>query len=124
MSERGAVPSVLGFEVFGAAVGLAVITGALAVVAPSLSALTGVLAALAIAGWVTQQRREGQGGMNPRRHRRWAALGVLALGAVVYFAPPVGGEPLRGLVLGAALVPLWVVERWRTHWPARSGATA
>ena len=83
MMDRFSPSSLLGFETFGTAIGLAVVAGALSLLTPALSVLTGTLAALAIA----------------------------AAGAAAYLDPlgPLG--PFRGLILGVSLVPLWVAER-------------
>jgi hypothetical protein len=105
--------SVPEFDSFGIAVGSSLITGALSVIAPFLTALSVTLVVLAIAGWVALLRKEHSTGLRSVPSRRWAALVVLALGAVLFLTPaPVPGV-LHGLVLPVALVPLWLVERER-----------
>jgi hypothetical protein len=113
MIGRLASPSRLGFETFGTAVGLGVVVGALSLVAGQLCVLSGTLAALAIAGWASLRYREGRPGGWVGSGTRWAALTAVAAGAVVYLDPPPPLAPLRALLLGLGLVPLWVVERRR-----------
>ncbi len=113
MSGRISAPSLLGFETFGTAVGLGVVVGALSLVAAQLSVLAGTLAALAVAGWASLRYRERRHGGRLGSGPRWAALAAVAAGGVVYLDPPEPLAPLRALLLGLGLVPLWVVERRR-----------
>jgi len=111
----------LGFEAFGTACGLAVVAGALSVVAPTCDALTVTLVALAVAGWGSLHRRDG------RPHRRLGTglevyagpFALLAVAVGVYLDPPGTIAAWRAFVLGLAVVPLWVVERRSP--PPRSG---
>lgn len=107
-------PTELDFEAFGLAVGSAVISGALSLALPFLAALTGSLAALAVAGWIARQRHRGVPRSELRRARVVGAGALLVLAIVLYVAPPVSLEPGRGLALGLGLVPLWIVERRRS----------
>jgi hypothetical protein len=104
------------FDSFSVATGTALVAGALSVVAPFLYALSVTLVVLAVAGWVALVRRERGVGPRPRPTRRAVALGVLGLGVVLVLSSVILPVALHGLVLPAALVPLWVVERGR---PAR-----
>ncbi|MGP8077118.1 MAG: hypothetical protein ACLQD8_04805 [Thermoplasmata archaeon] len=110
---RGADPyrPSLGFDAFGAAVGLSVISGALAIVVPFLAVLTGTLAALSVASWAAS-RYGTPVGRHLFRHRfgGWAALAVGGT-AALYLDPPVPFAPFRSLGLALALVLLWREER-------------
>jgi len=103
----------LGFEAFGTACGLAVVAGALSVVAPMCDALTVTLVALAVAGWASLHRRDGR----THRHSRRALavylgpFAVLAVALGVYLDAPGTVAPWKALTLGLAVVPLWAVER-------------
>jgi hypothetical protein len=111
--------AVLEFDTFSAAVGLALITGALALVATYLLALTATLAALAAAGWTAGHLPHPRSPIKPFvDRRRKVALLVLAAGAGAFFLlpPPIVGA--RGLALAASFLPLWWVER--TPAPPRS----
>ena len=104
--DRSMVP--LGFEPFGAAVGLALVSGALAILVPYLALLTGTLAALAVAGWAVG-RRSREIGAAPRP-RGVAAATVVGGAAVVYLDPPAVFDPYRSLALALALALLWWSE--------------
>jgi len=109
---------VLEFEVVGVAVGAALVSGALSLVAPYLASLTAALAALALAGWVVRWGTSASGERrSPLRRMEWLALGCLALGGALFLsgAPPV--LSVRGLVLVVSVVPLWAATRTL---PARS----
>jgi len=102
------------FEAFGAAVGSAVVCGALSVLAPLLVAPTATLAALALAGWVSRARRRGllsrRGiGLSPA-----LALGALGVAAGAFLEPPAFLVPVRGLLLAVGLLPLFATERLRS----------
>jgi len=101
----------LGFEAFGTAAGLALVTGALSVVAPFFTVLTGTLAALGVAGWTAVRRREGGVVRSLRAPGR--AVGVLALGVGggLYLDTPTPLVPFRALLLGIGLAALWYGER-------------
>jgi len=97
----------LGFDAFGGAVGLAVISGALAIVVPSLAVLTGTLAALAVAAWAVGGRAAAAGG-GRRGGLRAAGEGtVVAAAALLYLDPVHGYAPFRSLGLALALVLFW-----------------
>ena len=105
------LPAAVEFDTFRVAVGLAVIVGALALVAPYLTALTAVLAALAAAGWAAGRARDRSvGGLVPGH--AWGLL-VAALGAGAFFLLVGPLQAARGLALALSLVPLWWVERSR-----------
>ncbi|MGB6500956.1 MAG: hypothetical protein WBG19_06125 [Thermoplasmata archaeon] len=110
MNAQVGVPPVLGFDPFGAAAGVALITGALAVILPFLSVLTGTLAALAVAGWAL-----GRGRAYPRpswfRHRIGGAVACgVGAATLLYLAPPASLGPFRALLLALALALFWVEE--------------
>jgi hypothetical protein len=108
-SSRG--PAALGFDPFGTAVGLAVISGGLAITVPFLAVLTGTLAALALASWAVGRPRGAPGRrLFRRRSGGWAAAAV-AVGAVLYLDPPGPFAPFRALALALALTLLWMEER-------------
>jgi hypothetical protein len=101
------------FDSFSVAAGSSLITGALSVVAPFLTALSVTLVVLAMAGWVATLRKQRSGGRSIVPSRRWAALATLAAGAVLFLIPAPVPEAFHGLVLPLSLVPLWLVERER-----------
>lgn len=106
--ERPALPFEL--EVFSSALGCGLVAGALSLIAPSLAALSGALAALAFAGWCAELARDRPIGPALGRPRTLVALGIVGVGAVLYgFPGPVAAE--RGLVIALALVPLWWFAR-------------
>jgi hypothetical protein len=112
---------IIEFDAFSVAVGLAVITGALSFVAPFLEALTVALAALAVAGWAALQSAERVGLARGLPATRLLGLALAGGGAAAFFVLPGPIAMARGLVLGASLVPLWLVERRRaTPGPDRS----
>src|SRR5580658_2697780 len=81
--------------------------GGLAVVLPSLGALTVALAVLAWTGWLAFVRRTPRSLRQVVRGRvRWAILSSGA-GALAFLLPLAGGLPFRPLVLALSLVPLW-----------------
>jgi hypothetical protein len=116
----------LGFEAFGAACGLAVVAGALSVLAPGLSMLTASLATLAVAGWAAGRRRtEGLGtGRALRVVAYLPPFAALAAAGLLFLDPADPLGPWRGLALGLGLVPLWTVERLRTRTPSGFGRVA
>jgi len=99
------------FEAFGAATGCAVVSGALSLIAPYLTALTGALAALAVAGWISTLRRRSIGATELLRPALLGSLAGLAIGVGIFLfaAPPLGTA--RGLLLALTLVPIWLLER-------------
>jgi hypothetical protein len=119
--SRRLVLADLGFDAFGTACGLAVVTGALALLSPRLDALTAALAALAVAGWASLHRRR-PGPRSPRPGRYAAPLVLLGASAFVYLDPPPALSIGRALVLGLGLVPLWAAERGRPAPPEPVGA--
>jgi hypothetical protein len=97
-------------EVVGVAVGGAGVSALLSLVAPYLVSLTGALSAIAFAGWVAT-RADARGGVRPSlRPVAWLVLTGLAVGAVLFLAPPGPMVRFRALPLGAALVPLWKIS--------------
>jgi hypothetical protein len=106
-----ALPFPVEFDTFRAAVGLAIIAGALGLVAPYLDSLAAALAALAAAGWAAahaRQRSAGASGVGPARS---AGLASVALGAAAFFLLPGPLALGRGLLLGLAWLPMWWIER-------------
>lgn len=102
------------FEAFGAAVGSAVVCGALSVLVPMLIAPTATLAALALAGWLSLARRRGtlsRGGFGPGPVAALCILGGVSVG---FLASPPFLSPYRGLLLAVGLVPLFAVGRARS----------
>lgn len=101
--------SPLGFEAFGTACGLAVVAGAVALLAPGLTMLTGALVALAVAGWASLHRPAS--GRRPTSIAYLPPFAILAVAGGVFLDPtaPLGSG--RALLLGLSVVPLWVVER-------------
>jgi len=108
----------LGFEAFGVAVGATLVSGALSLAAPFLIALTGALAALAIAGWSARLRRTGP--FRAGLLRPIVALAILGSVTVIFLFPPTALDAARGLILALGLLPLWAVERGVSHLPATS----
>ncbi len=106
-------PRLFEFEAFGAAVGSAVVCGALSVLVPILVAPTATLAALALAGWLSLARRRGslsRGNFGPGPA---VALCILGGASVGFLASPPFLLPYRGLLLAGGLVPLFAVGRAR-----------
>jgi hypothetical protein len=101
----------LELDVVAAGTAGALVSAALALLAPYLTPLPAALAALALAGWVAQLRASA--GTGPVRWPAGSriALGVLALGAGVFVAAPAPAAPYRGLALALALLPLWNLAR-------------
>ncbi len=113
---NGSTGGAVGSEAFGTACGLAVIVGALAVVAPELDLLVAAMVALGLAGWASVHRR-GRPRLGPGAGRRAAyaiAFSVLGAGVVLFVAAPAPLGPWRPLLLGLGVLPLWTVERRRT----------
>ncbi len=92
------------FEAFGAAVGCAVVAGALSIVTPFLSAL-------AVAGWVSRLRESGSARRELVRPDRLAAVALVGAAAVLFLGRVPELENLKALLLGLSFVPLWLVER-------------
>lgn len=111
MTALALIRAPAGFDPFTAGTGLAVITGALAIVVPYLALATGTLAALAFAAWaIGRERRAGRAGRFGTA--RWALVG-LAVAGLLYLDPPHDYAPYRSLVLALGLVGLWAAERRR-----------
>jgi hypothetical protein len=109
VTEGRIPPTVESFDVVGVAVGTALMSGALAVIAPELAALTGSLAALAWAGWIglvrpttTPLRQLLRGNI------RWA-IASSGVGVLLFLLAPPWAASFRALGLGLSLVPLWRV---------------
>jgi hypothetical protein len=113
MSAPGRIPRSLDRDTWGMTVGTALIAGALSVELPFLVALTGTLAALAVASWARLHSRAPRTAHPILGWRQAVGIGILALGAGLFLLPPPPWAPLRGLLLAAALLPLWWVERRR-----------
>lgn len=95
----------------GGSVGAALVSGGLSVAAPTLAALTGSLATLAVAGWIALARPSSGSLRRMLTARSGGALLSVGLGSTVYLAGAGALSPFRGLVLGLSLVPLWAVAR-------------
>ncbi len=111
MSATVPTASLFAFDAFGTAVGLAVVSGALSLLVPTLGVLVGTLAALALAGWASIRYQNRSFRARAGGRARGAALGAVALTGILYLDPPGALAPVRGLLLGLGLVPLWVAER-------------
>lgn len=111
MSEAQAPPGALGFETFGTASGLAIISGAIALVVPMFTMLTVVLATLALAGWASLRHRKRRDPVRPAAVGLLLAVGLFAAAVALFLEPPPLVAPARSLLLGLGLVPLWVRER-------------
>ncbi|MGC2204433.1 MAG: hypothetical protein WA719_00690 [Thermoplasmata archaeon] len=99
------------FDTFGAALGVAVIAGGLAALAPFLNSLTVALVALAAAGWASGLPRHGMSRSPSLSEARCGALLPVGFGSVGFFLLPEPFALFRGLVLALSLVPLWLYER-------------
>jgi hypothetical protein len=99
------------FDVVGVAVGTALVSGALSLVAPALSDLTGALAALAWAGWMSGAAGRALPLLRIVLGEARGAIVAGAGGALVFLFGPAGLAPFRALLLGLSLVPLWWVAR-------------
>jgi branched-subunit amino acid ABC-type transport system permease component len=101
------------FDTFTAAVGLALVSGSLALLAPYLADLTATLAALAVAGWVMGRvalRPTPRPSPNPGRT---LGLASVATGGVAFLFAPEPFRTVRALCLALLLLPLWWAERRR-----------
>lgn len=109
----------IGFDALGLAVGTALVAGALSLIAPFLTALTGTLGALSVASWVMVQAPRGFAGPRYLAPSRIAPLSVLGAGAFVFLVPPRELVPFRALAFALSLVPLW----WSVRPSRRKGRT-
>ena len=117
MTRAGRPVPGLEFETFGVAVGCALVSGALSLAAPFLDALTGALAALAVAGWLSALRRRRSSSGEWLQLTPLAAISTLGLAAGLFLFAPGAVAPFRGLLLALGLLPLWLVERRRRSGP-------
>jgi hypothetical protein len=88
------------------AVAFTLLAGAVAVVLPFLNALVVALAAIALAGTARSGRSRSGRVRGPLA--RWGAGISVAAGGFLFVALPAPWSLVRGLVLGAALLPLAV----------------
>lgn len=114
MTGRAGVGPLFDFDAFRAAVGLAVVCGALSTFVPLFVAPTATLAALALAGWVSLSRRRGSLSLSGLGSGSAVALGVLGGATLGFLEPPWFLAPVRGLVLAGGLLPLFASERLRS----------
>ncbi|MGA8542742.1 MAG: hypothetical protein WB947_04290 [Thermoplasmata archaeon] len=100
------------FDTFSTAVGLALISGGLSLVATYLVGLTVALVALAGAGWAAGHvgSRGAYPGPSLDRGRK-VALACLATGIVAFFLLPPPLVDGRALAIAVSFLPLWWVER-------------
>ncbi|HXY47444.1 MAG TPA: hypothetical protein VEK13_06080 [Thermoplasmata archaeon] len=101
----------IGFDALGLAVGTALVAGALSLVAPFLTALTGTLGALAVASWAMVQTPRRSAGRRYLAQGWIAPLSILSAGTIVFLVPLRELDPFRALLLALSLVPLWWSER-------------
>jgi|HubBroStandDraft_1064217.scaffolds.fasta_scaffold13435_5 hypothetical protein len=99
------------FDTFSVSLGIAVIAGGLALLAPFLDSLTAALVALAGAGWAAGLPRHGARAADWARPARVGGILALGIGTVAFFALPGPFDIARGLALSVSFVPLWLVER-------------
>lgn len=118
MNVRSWASSAFEFDAFGAAVGSALVCGALSLGLPFLAAPTASLVCLAVAGWVSVVRRRGPLSRSGLGTSSLTALALLAGSAAVFLMSPMNAVPFRGLILAGGLVPLFAVERIRWARPA------
>ena len=111
MTRANGGPLAVELDALGLAVGLAIVTGGLSLLAPFLVALVEALAALAVASWAMVVAEDRAAGPAPRSRRRAMALAILVLGASGFLLAPSAAAPFRGILLALTLVPLWAVER-------------
>jgi hypothetical protein len=111
MSRPAALAAPLDFEVVGAAAGCAVVAGGLSLVLPFLVALTGALAAIAVAGFAAVVRAAGASARELRRPGPVLALAALGGGGALFLGAPPPLHAARGVLLGVALVPLAFAAR-------------
>jgi hypothetical protein len=121
MRQPGRVVDSGEFETFSVAVGAALVAGGLSLLASFLAALTGTLVALAVASWVTFRSQQTSGRREFIRGGRGVGLSILGVGTAVFLFAPVPLVPIRGLLLAAALLPLWWTERRGSIDPDRPG---
>lgn len=115
MSSSGRISPAKGFDTFGVSVGAALVAGVLSIGIPFLAALTGTLAALAVASWVMVRGPPTVFWETFLPARRAIGLGILAGGAALFLFPPPLLATLRGPLLALTLLPLWWVERQGTR---------
>ncbi len=108
---RRPTPAALEFDTFSVAVGLSIIVGALALVAPYLNALTVALVALAAAVWAAGRARGGTGGLSRTLTDQAGGLLATTAGIGAFFLLPGPFATARGLVLALSVVPMWWIER-------------
>jgi len=115
MTGKGGATPLIVFETFGVAVGSALVCGALSTFLPLFVAPTATLAALALAAWVSRNRRQYLLSQQGVGLSRGVALGVLGGAAIGFLAPPALIAPERGLVLALGLLPLFISERYESR---------
>lgn len=100
-----------GFDIVGASVGGALVSGGLSLLAPSLGALIAPLAALALAGWLSLVHRSTVSVRHTVQGTSGWALVSLGIGAFCFLEFRGGFSAYRALALAVSLVPLWAVAR-------------
>ena len=113
MRSAPPVASTIEFDTFSVAVGLAVIAGGLALLAPYLDSLTAALAALAGAGCAAGRTLDRGNWTESVLSVRGAGLLCATVGTGAFFLLPGPWAAARGLALALSLVPLWLGERRR-----------
>ena len=103
--------SAIEFDTFSVALGLAVVTGGLALLASFLESLTTALVALSVAGWAAGLSGSGRPRGALTHPRRMGGIVLAGIGAATFFWMPGPLDASRGLVLALSLVPLWLIER-------------
>jgi hypothetical protein len=103
------------FDALGVAAGSAVISGALSILDPFLTALAATLTALGFAAWVAALGRTPSAASSYRRRSGRIALAWLGGSVAFFVAAPSEAASIRGLMIGLSLVPLWLVDRHTGH---------
>ena len=111
MTDAALRSPLFAFESFRMSVALAVVCAALSVPFPVFLAPTATLGALALAAWISFRRRHGLLAWRRLGPASGAGIAALAVGTVVFLAPPSWLASFRGVILGGGLLLLFASER-------------
>ena len=113
VTAAGRTPPVLEFEVVGVAVGAALVSGSLSLLAlvPGLAHRCPGGPGSRRLGRPTERSSPGRTRGPPSASRQGFGLGALALGGALFLAGPTPFLSVRGLVLAVSLLPLWAAAR-------------